>query len=72
MNAVALLVSGLAAYADKVPSEDQIGAGWWYFLVFVGLAGAVIFLGFSLTKHLRKARTNAEHGAFGENGNTAH
>jgi len=72
MNTVVLLVSGLAAYADKVPSEDQIGAGWWYFLLFVGLAGAVTFLGFSLTKQLRKTRANAERGVFDENGNTAH
>jgi hypothetical protein len=71
MNSVVLLVSGLAAYADKVPSEDQIGAGWWYLVTFLALAGAVTFLGFSLTKHLRKARDNAEHGAFGENGNKA-
>jgi hypothetical protein len=59
------LASGLAALADKVPSEDQIGAGWIYAVVFVLLAGAVVFLGFSLSKHLRKARANAESGAFG-------
>jgi hypothetical protein len=60
------LVSGLAVLADKVPSEDEIGAGWIYAVVFVLLAGAVVFLGFSLTKHLRKARTNADSGAFGK------
>ena len=63
MNSVVLLVSGLASHlvalADKVPSDDQIGAGWWYFLLFVALAGAVTFLGFSLSKQLRKTRTNA-------------
>jgi hypothetical protein len=59
------LASGLAALAVKVPSEDQFGAGWIYAVVFVLLAGAVVFLGFSLSKHLRKARANAESGAFG-------
>ena len=63
MNTFAVLVTVLA---DKVPSDDEIGAGWAYFLLFVLLAGAVAFLGFSLTKHLRKARTNAEHGIFGQ------
>jgi hypothetical protein len=53
------------ALADKVPSEDDIGAGWWYLLVFVLLTAAVVFLGFSLTKQLRKTRENAEHGVFG-------
>jgi hypothetical protein len=58
-------VPGLAVLADKVPSEDEIGAGWIYAVVFVLLAGAVVFLAFSLTKHLRKARTNADSGVFG-------
>jgi hypothetical protein len=59
------LVRGLAVLADKVPSEDEIGAGWIYAVVFVLLAGAVVFLAFSLSKHLRKARTNADSGVFG-------
>ena len=59
-------LAGLAVLVDEVPSEDQIGGGWLYFVVFVALAGAVTFLAFSLAKHLRKARTNAEHGAFGD------
>jgi hypothetical protein len=58
------VAAGLAVLADKVPSEDEIGAGWIYAVVFVLLAGAVAFLGFSLAKHLRKARTNAESGVF--------
>ncbi len=76
MNSVVLLVSGLASHlvalADKVPSDDQIGAGWWYFLLFVALAGAVTFLGFSLSKQLRKTRTNAERGVFDDRGKPAH
>lgn len=51
---------------DSTPSEDEIGAGWWYLGVFVLLAAAVVFLGFSLTKQLRKTRDNAEAGVFGD------
>ena len=39
-------------------------AGWVAFAVFIALAVAVALLGFSLTRHLRKARDNAEHGVF--------
>jgi hypothetical protein len=58
MNALAVLV-------DKVPSDDDIGAGVGYLVVFVLLVAAVVFLGFSLNKQLRKTRANAEHGVFG-------
>jgi cbb3-type cytochrome oxidase subunit 3 len=52
------------ALADKVPSEDDIGAGWLYLVLFLLLVAAVVFLGFSLSKQLRKTRANAEHGVF--------
>lgn len=71
MNALVIALTGLAALADGVPSDNEIGAGWVYLVVFLALAGAVTFLGFSLTKHLRKARTNAEAGVFGKD-NTQH
>jgi len=57
----------LVSLADKVPTDDEIGAGWGYLVLFLLLAAAVTFLGFSLAKHLRKARENAEHGVFGDN-----
>lgn len=62
MNAA--LIPGLAVLADKVPSEDEIGPGWIWAVVFILLGAAVIFLAFSLVKHLRKARANAESGVF--------
>jgi hypothetical protein len=58
------LLSGFAILADKPPSEDEIGTGFAYFVLFVLLVGAVTFLGFSLTKQLRKTRANAEAGVF--------
>jgi hypothetical protein len=60
------LTSGFAALVDKPPSEDQIGTGFAYLVLFVLLAGAVAFLGFSLSKQLRKTRANAEAGVFGK------
>ena len=60
------VIAGLVGLVDKTPSEDEIGTGWIYLVVFVLLAAAVTFLGFSLAKHLRKARTNAERGVFGK------
>jgi hypothetical protein len=71
MSTLVIALAGLAAWVDKPPSEDEVGAGWWYLVLFLALAGAVAFLGWSLSKHLRKARTNAEHGAFGDNGTQA-
>lgn len=65
MNTLLTALAGLAPLADKVPTEDEIGTGWIYLVVFVLLAAAVTFLGFSLTRHLRKVRANAEQGVFG-------
>jgi len=58
------MVGGFATLADKPPSEDQIGTGTAYLVLFLLLAGAVAFLGFSLSKQLRKTRANAEAGVF--------
>lgn len=58
------LASGLAALVDKTPSANDVKAGWTAFAVFIGLGIAVVLLGISLSRHLRKARTNAEHGAY--------
>ena len=54
----------LIVWADKVPNPNDVTAGWVAFAVFIGLVLAVAFLGFSLTKHLRRANDNAERGVF--------
>jgi NADH:ubiquinone oxidoreductase subunit 3 (subunit A) len=54
----------LIVWADKVPDPHDVTAGWVAFAVFIALAIAVAFLGFSLTKHLRRANDNAERGVF--------
>jgi hypothetical protein len=51
--------------ADPVPADKDVTAGWTAFAIFVGLCVAVAFLGFSLAKHLRRAKENAEKGVFG-------
>ena len=60
-----LWVPALVSGADKVPAPEDVKAGWVAFAVFIALAVAVVFLGISLTRHLRKARYNAEQGVFG-------
>ena len=62
MNSLLLL---LLSGADKVPAPADVKAGWLAFGVFIGLALAVALLGFSMTRHLRKAKYNADQGAFG-------
>ena len=60
MNALIYLVP----LVDKVPDPSDVKAGWVAFGVFIALCLAVAFLGFSLTKHLRRADDNAERGVF--------
>jgi hypothetical protein len=44
----------LALLAQEGPAPEDVKAGWLGFAVFLLLAAAVAFLGFSLRKHLRK------------------
>ncbi len=67
MNTLILLAPFLVGGADPVPADNDVKAGWVAFWIFVGLAVAVALLGFSLAKHLRKARDNAELGVFDTN-----
>ena len=66
MNALAILLTNLAILADETPAAKDVKAGWGAFAVFLLLAVAVAFLGWSLTRHLRRARTNADAGMFGD------
>ncbi len=59
------LVAVLPGAGDPVPAAKDVTAGWVAFAVFAGLVIAVTLLGFSLTRHLRKARQNADRGVFG-------
>lgn len=52
--ALTVLVPLLARIAEEGPDPEDVKAGWLGFAVFLLLAAAVAFLGFSLRKHLRK------------------
>lgn len=51
--------------AQDAPEPEDVVAGWMGFAVFIGLILAVAILGWSLTKHLKKAQRAADAGAFG-------
>jgi hypothetical protein len=55
----------LLEQVDPVPADKDVTAGYVALAVFVGLALAVVVLGISLTRHLRKVKENAEKGVFG-------
>ncbi|WP_109509072.1 hypothetical protein [Nocardioides speluncae] len=62
-----LLATDVIRVADeKGPDPEDVKAGWAAFGIFILLALAVVFLGFSLIKHLRKAEANKDAGAFGD------
>lgn len=60
------LVALLALAVDPTPAPEDVKAGWLAFGIFIALALAVVVIGVSLTKHLRRAQANADSGAFGE------
>jgi hypothetical protein len=64
MNPLILLLPLLVKGADKVPAPDDVKAGWGAFAIFIAMAVAVALLGWSMSRHLRKARDNADLGVF--------
>ncbi|HET9422082.1 MAG TPA: hypothetical protein VFO49_13165 [Nocardioides sp.] len=48
------LVSLVVWVVEQAPEDEDVVAGWTAFAIFGLLIAAVIFLGFSLTKQLRK------------------
>jgi len=64
MTQAMTLVSLVARVAEQAPEDDDVVAGWTAFAVFGLLIVAVVFLGFSLTKQLRKADRAEEAGLY--------
>ncbi len=50
--------------ADETPKPEDVKAGWTAFALFLLLLVAVALLGFSLTKHLRKAQAAQDAGLY--------
>lgn len=59
------LLTLVVSFADEVPEDEDVKAGWLAFGIFIGLILAVAFLGFSLVKQLRKAQRAKEAGVYG-------
>jgi hypothetical protein len=52
--------------ADQTPAPEDVTAGWTALVVFLLLIAAVVFLGFSLVKQLRKAQAAKDAGVYDE------
>jgi hypothetical protein len=51
---------------DSTPAAEDVKAGWGALLLFMLLILAVVFLAFSLSKQLRKAREARDAGVYGD------
>jgi hypothetical protein len=63
LSELTLLVVRLA---DETPKPEDVKAGWTAFVIFLLLLGAVVVLGFSLSKQLRKAQAAKDAGVYGD------
>ncbi len=52
--------------ADQTPKDEDVKAGWTALVLFLLLIAAVVVLGFSLFKQLRKAQAAKEAGVYGD------
>jgi hypothetical protein len=50
--------------ADPAPEPEDVTAGWTALVIFLLLIAAVVFLGFSLVKQLRKAQAAKDAGVY--------
>ncbi|WP_121255682.1 hypothetical protein [Nocardioides ferulae] len=54
----------LLSFADQAPDDEDVKAGWTAFAIFLLGVAAVAFLGWSLTKQLKRAKAADEAGLF--------
>lgn len=60
------LTSLVLRLADPTPEPEEVKAGWTAFAVFLLLIGALVLLGFSLVKQLRRAEAAKKAGVYGD------
>ncbi|RNL61297.1 hypothetical protein EFK50_18220 [Nocardioides marmoriginsengisoli] len=65
MDTLVIALSGLVGMLDKAPAPNDVKAGWGAFGIFLGLAVATGLLCWSMVRHMKKAKLNADSGAFG-------
>ena len=70
MNSLWTVLVPLIATLQEGPDPEDVKAGWLGFAVFLLLAVAVGFLGFSLRKHLRKVDFEEQDDTHAANGDT--
>jgi len=56
----------LVRLEDETPKPEDVKAGWTAFVIFLLLLAAVVVLGFSLSKQLRKAQAAKDAGVYGD------
>ena len=61
-----LLPLVLLLAADPNPEPEDVKAGWGAFALFLLLVAAVVLLGLSLVKQLRKAQAAKDAGVYGD------
>lgn len=67
---VVTLAGHVVTLVDKAPEPEDVKAGWTAFALFILLALAVVFLGFSLVKQLRKAQAAQDAGVYDDPADT--
>jgi hypothetical protein len=60
MSTLNIVWTVLVPLVEQGPDPEDVKPGWLGFGVFLLLAAAVVFLAFSFTKQLRKARNHFE------------
>jgi H+/gluconate symporter-like permease len=51
--------------SDPVPTDDNVKAGWTAFAVFVLLLVAIVLLGWSFSRQMKKVKKADEEGVYG-------